>query len=593
MSKDILDTRKPTNNTSNNVPKCSFGDSEFWLSQCDDRTWKLTSFSKKSGLSTHTQLDPEISSLISDALPFGKAFMACSSIYGSLGVVSSNSRDGVCETHYRTFKHDDDGIQILNQVVFPEVHTHISVFDRAMGAITTNQSVLTTYIILKNGSLVDKTKHNLPFPITNFVMCPYNWVIATKQMHLNDSAVGLFNLDSEEQSLLPCLVTSLDISITVNNSFTFEACNVMNRRENVFISLSFLSAQLYTMSTSNIDIDNTIQNSMNMTVKPGIIAPANTEYCQTLPVIDISAPTALLLNSVDVPVCVDHEPHAISTQIALKNEVPESESENEIEVEQYTDCDFDNYCELYYYLFVESEMLCFKYSELEEKYCTELCYNSEFEYKISGNDECAVICEYSGTSGTFYLYNFKDTVFSYVHCFEFDVSDDISSIEHEYIINAHGKFILLCVPSDSLSVTYVYNTNGNLMYTERERARIKNLYVNNEVVVVEFTGCDFVHTVITDDEFRVRKRFSIDLDYHTIRPFRNWVAFDYGPHVYEIESGRMYRTTQYGSINIMKSNFNERDMERSIRGGHNIKACLISFFVLFILLFLFSFDMFS
>ncbi|KAL0230477.1 hypothetical protein PCE1_004036 [Barthelona sp. PCE] len=520
--------------------------------------------------------------------------MACCSMYGALGVVSSNSGDGVCETHYRTFKHDDDDIQILNQVVVPEVHTHISVFDRAMGAITTNQSVLTTYIILKNGSLIDKTKHNLPFPITNFVMCPHNWVIATKQMHLNDSAVGLFNLDSEEQSLLPCLVTSLDISITVNNIFTFEACNVMNRRESVFISLSFPSAQLYTMSTSNIDIDNTIQNSMNMTAKPGITAPANTECCQTLPVIDISAPTAPLLNSVDVPVYVDHEPHAISTQIALKNEVPVSESENEIEVEQHIGCDCDNYCELYYHLFVESEMLCFIYSELEEKYCAELCYNSEFEYKISGNDECAVICEYSGTSGMFYLYNFKDTVFSYVHCFEFDVSDVFSSID-EFIINAHGKFILLCVPSDSLSVTYVYNASGNLMYTERERARINNLYVNNEVLVVEFIGCDIVHAVITDDGFRERKQISIDLDYHTIRPFRNWVAFDYGPHVYEIESGRTYRTTQYGSISIMNNYFNERDMERSIvrGGGHNITACLISFFVLFLLLFLFSFDMFS
>ncbi|KAL0238929.1 hypothetical protein PCE1_004620 [Barthelona sp. PCE] len=170
MSKLARNARKTTNiaqKIPNNVPKCSFRETEFWISQCDDRTWKITSFSKKSGLSTHAQLDPEISSLISDALP-GKAFMACSSVYGALGVVSSNSRDGVCETHYRTFKHDDDGIQILNQVVVPEVHTHISVFDRAMGAITTNQSVFTTYMILKNGLLVDETEHN---PLSNYKFC--------------------------------------------------------------------------------------------------------------------------------------------------------------------------------------------------------------------------------------------------------------------------------------------------------------------------------------------------------------------------------------------------------------------------------------
>ncbi|KAL0233464.1 hypothetical protein PCE1_001979 [Barthelona sp. PCE] len=578
----------------NNVPKCSFVDSEFWLSQCDDRTWKITSFSKNTGLFTHAQLDPEISSLISDALPFGKAFMACCSIYGALGVVSSNSGDGVCETHYRTFKHDDDGIQILNQVVVPEVHTHISVFDRAMGAITTNQSVLMTYMILKNGLLVDETEHKLPFPITSFIMCPQNWVIATKQLHLNDSVVGLFNLESEEQALLPYIVASLDVSITVNNSFTFDACNVIDRNENVFISLSFPSIQLYTMSTSNIEIDNTIQKSMNMTAKPGgITAPANTEDCEILPVIDISAPSAPVFHTVDnIPVYFEHESHTISKQnVAVKNEVhktlkqeeipeqPKKEVEvsmSEIDVKQRICFDSENDYHVSL-LVVESEMLCIELDR--ERFCTELRFNDDFDYIISGNSEGAVICEYSGTSGMFYSFKTKNRVLSYTHCFKFDVTNDLPSIgykDRQLIMDGHGKYFLLCLALEGMSYIYVYDTSGIQLYTERERHRIKNLYVNNEYLGVDLKSDDIVHAIITDRGFKERKQIKVNIDYIEIRPFRSWIVFKQIAQragVYHIELGRTNIINIHGYTTVYDPNFDESNMQHIINTYKKIECC--------------------
>ncbi|KAL0238696.1 hypothetical protein PCE1_004388 [Barthelona sp. PCE] len=563
MSKSSINARKTTNiahQMPNNVPKCSFRETEFGLSQCDDRTWKITSLSGNTGLSTHAQLDPEISSLISDTLP-GKAFMACSSVYGALGVVSSNSRDGVCETHYRTFKHDDDGIQILNQVVVPEVHTHISVFDRAMGAITTNQSVFTTYMILKNGSLVDKTKHNLPFPITNFVMCPHNWVIVTKQIHLNDSAVGLFNLESEEQALLPYIVTSLDVSITVNNSFTFEAANAVDRSENVFISLLFPSSELYTLSMSNIEIDNTIQKSMNKTAKPGgITAPANTEDCEILHVIDISAPVFQ-----SAPVYVAPKPQPIPKR--PEREVPMGKREIEVDKVLHRAKGIS--------LLVESGMLNIKYGKYGyHRTRTELCYNSNFQYLFSGGSDGAVICEYCGTSGTLFFFKNTTSTMLFSHYFEYNVADELPSDDFDGVmINGHGKYCVLCFSFKTISVILVINTVNELIYSECSE-RLKNVYINKEFLVAEYINC-IVYSVITDDGLSEKKRLVISASFNELRPFHDWIVFkslDWA-RAYNISQKKMFKISLKGCREILDNfSFDPKDnrMQQIIGSPKNI-----------------------
>ncbi|KAL0233814.1 hypothetical protein PCE1_002320 [Barthelona sp. PCE] len=561
MSKSSINARKTTNiaqQIPNNVPKCSFRETEFWISQCDDRTWKITSLSGNTGLSTHAQLDPEISSLISDTLP-GKAFMACSSMYGALGVVSSNSGDGVCETHYRTFKHDDDGIQILNQVVVPEVHTHISVFDRAMGAIKTNQNVLTTYMILNDGLLVNKTEHNLPFPITSFIMCPHNWVIVTKQLHLNDSAVGLFNLESEEQALLPYIVTSLDVTITVNNSFTFEAANAVDRSENVFISLSFPSSELYTLSMSNIEIDNTIQKSMNKTAKPGgITTPANTEDCEILPVIDISAPTAHIFQSAPpifqsaptAPVYVAPKPQAMAKQ--PEREVPMGK--REIEVDKVLHRDFK------ISLLVESGMLNIKYSN--QKLKTNLSYKSDFQYLVSGRSDGAVICEYSGASGTLFFFKSTTGTMLFTHCFEYNVADDLPSDDFDDVmIVGHGKYCVLCFSFNNSCVIFVINTVNEQIYYEHYEY-VLGIHIYNEFLVIHCADC-IVHSVITDDGLSERKEFELDECFDELRPFHDWIVFreyfsDWA-FAYNISQKKKFQISLEGYRQILDLDFNPKD----------------------------------
>ncbi|KAL0232442.1 hypothetical protein PCE1_002783 [Barthelona sp. PCE] len=113
------------------------------------------------------------------------------------------------------------------------------------------------------------------------LMSCHNWVIVTKHLHLNESIIGLYNMDSGEHTTLPHIVTELEILISASNSNTFDACNMTMREEIVFVTLSFPSNRLYTMRTANND--DSIHESMNMISKPGgINAPTNTEDCEIL-----------------------------------------------------------------------------------------------------------------------------------------------------------------------------------------------------------------------------------------------------------------------------------------------------------------------
>ncbi|KAL0232452.1 hypothetical protein PCE1_002793 [Barthelona sp. PCE] len=262
MSRNTDRARNITNITRkspNYASKCTFKHVHILLSPYDVGAWKVTRHSSIGGTSIDTQLDNNLSSLINVTNP-EKILMSCGGTYGAMGIV----RDGLCETHFVTFRYNNDGIKILNRVVVPEVYTHMSVHGRDLGIIGANQNVITTYLVLNDGSLVNRTEHHLPFPITSFYLCPNNWVIATKHLHLNESIIWLYNIDSGERTILPHIVTELDISISATNSYSFNACNVTMRDEIIFVTLSFPNNEIYTMSISNDDQKYEITDDLKM-----------------------------------------------------------------------------------------------------------------------------------------------------------------------------------------------------------------------------------------------------------------------------------------------------------------------------------------
>ncbi|KAL0230032.1 hypothetical protein PCE1_003596 [Barthelona sp. PCE] len=266
----------------NCASKCTFKHVHILLSPSDGGAWKVTLHSSTGGTFIDTQLDNDVSSLINETNP-EKVLMSCG--------------DTLYETHFVTFTYNDDGIEILNRVVVPEVCTHMCVYDRNLGIIGANQNVITTYLVLNDGSLVNRTEHHLPFPITSFYLCLHNWVIATKHLHLNESIIGLYNIDSGEHTTLPYIVTELDISISASNSYSFDACNMAMRDEIVFVTLSFPNKEMYTMSTAsaNQKYETTDELRMNS---------ISSEDYQTLTVADIIEPSAPSFGG-SVSVCVD------------------------------------------------------------------------------------------------------------------------------------------------------------------------------------------------------------------------------------------------------------------------------------------------
>ncbi|KAL0237013.1 hypothetical protein PCE1_000410 [Barthelona sp. PCE] len=283
----------------NYASKCTFKHVHILLSPSDGGAWKVTLHSSTGGTFIDTQLNNDVSSLINGTNP-EKVLMSCGDTYGAIGIVNNSNRDGVCETHFVTFTYNDDGIEILNRVVVPEVCTHMCVYDRNLGIIGANQNVITTYLVLNDGSLVNRTEHHLPFPIISFFLCPHNWVIATKHLHLNESIIGLYNIDSGEHTTLPHIVTELDISISASNSYSFDACNMAMRDEIVFVTLSFPNKEMYTMSTANANQKYETTDELRMN-------SISSEDYQTLTVADIIEPSAPSFGG-SVSVCVDLEP---------------------------------------------------------------------------------------------------------------------------------------------------------------------------------------------------------------------------------------------------------------------------------------------
>ncbi|KAL0236749.1 hypothetical protein PCE1_000147 [Barthelona sp. PCE] len=230
------------------VCSCTFMTSRILLiHSAYDNSWKLTLFLKNFGSIINSSLDNEFCSMLNN----NNCSITCGSMYGAVGVVDEEGE--VPKTHYRTFKYDkNEGIlQILGQVVLEGTHTFVGVFDQILGALWTNKQVLTTYMILKSGSLIEKSQHNLPFPITSFLLCPHSWIVTTKQTNCSDCVMGLIKLSSKEQTVLPFVISeSIDSFNSLDNVYTFNVRNTMHNDEDLIVTISFPSTDLYTISTA-------------------------------------------------------------------------------------------------------------------------------------------------------------------------------------------------------------------------------------------------------------------------------------------------------------------------------------------------------
>ncbi|KAL0239241.1 hypothetical protein PCE1_004932 [Barthelona sp. PCE] len=301
---------------------------------------------------------------------------------------------------------------------------------------------------------------------------------------------------------------------------------------------------------SNIEIDNTIQKSMNETAKPGgITAPANTEDCEILHVIDISAHVFQ-----SAPVYVAPKPQPIPKR--PEREVPMGKREIEVDKVLQTTKGIS--------LLVESGMLNIKYGN--QKFQTELFYNSDFQYLVSGRSDGAVICEYSGTSGTLFFFNNRTGTMSFTHCFEFDISDVVPSNdigEYNLMIDGHDTYCVLCISSEAFNVVVMFNVfSGDLRYEKLESRRtVKNIFVHKDCLAVEYR--DGILPIIISGERLLRmKNISVAIPYDEIRPFQKYLVFRAGCKaiICHIQTDMMYEIDEQGCRTVMDPFFLEIDM---------------------------------
>ncbi|KAL0232283.1 hypothetical protein PCE1_002625 [Barthelona sp. PCE] len=238
--------------------KSTFDGTEITLSLCDDSEsiWNLSVTSVGTKTTHTTSLDFEFSRMLSST---ENRMLTCGNMYGAVGAVCWDSEDGTTETHYQTFIYNAQSIQIVNSVIIPLKQIHISIFNNIMGALSEDRTVLMTYLIMEDGSLVREKEYSLLLPIQSYILCPYKWIILLEHQHqLDKNSIGVFNLETKEHKTFEIFVTLPSFSnykVSFQYVFKFESCYYTNGDENIHLTLSFLDEMTYSMKYSSLTHD--------------------------------------------------------------------------------------------------------------------------------------------------------------------------------------------------------------------------------------------------------------------------------------------------------------------------------------------------